>query len=109
MQLFLFAVLIKLLQVGPQVTRLLFILDARKDHLGVGNLGAWIVDVFFEGCLAPGDPRILVGIAVAVALDATCRAAVEAVQDRADLVLAASPTSWHTWHFLNEVWPASTS
>ena len=47
-QLFLFAVLIKLLEIGPQVACLHFVLDAREDHLGVGNLGAWIVDVFFE-------------------------------------------------------------
>src|ERR1700736_1175111 len=81
------AVGLELAHVGPQVARFLLVLDAREEHLGAGNPGARVLDVFLEGRLAPGDARILVGVAVVVAFGGAGLAAVDAVELRTDLVL----------------------
>src|SRR5436190_11592293 len=60
---------VELLEIGPQIGALLLVLDAGEHHLGAGNLGARIGDVFLEGVLAPGDAGVPVGLAVIVALD----------------------------------------
>src|SRR5262249_33223076 len=67
----------ELLEVGPQIADLLLVLDAGEDHLGAGDLGARIADVFLERVLAPGDAGVLVGLGVIVALDAARMAAIE--------------------------------
>src|ERR1700741_4777044 len=69
------AVLVELREIGPQVVRLVLVLDAGEDHLGAGNLSLGILDVFEEGFLAPGDAGILVGVGIGVALDAAGMAA----------------------------------
>ena len=53
----------------PQVAGLLLALDADEHHLGAGDLGLRILDVFLERRLAPGDPGILVGGTIVVAFD----------------------------------------
>ena len=80
------AVLIKLVEIGPQVPGFLLVLDAGEDHLGVGNLGARILDVFFKRRLIPRDIRTLVGVAVAIALDAARLATIETIEYRPNLV-----------------------
>ena len=40
---------IELLEVCPQVFRLLFVLDTGEYHFGAQNLRSWIFDVFFKG------------------------------------------------------------
>src|SRR3954463_9370098 len=65
--LLLFAGGIELLEVGPQVGALILAADAGKHHLGAGNLCARICDVLLEHRLIPGNARILVRLAVAVA------------------------------------------
>src|SRR5215203_2434328 len=84
---FLVAVGLELRQVGPQVGGLLLVLDAGEDHLGAGHLGARVLDVFLERVLAPSDPRVLVGITVAVALDRARLMSVYSIEHWADLVL----------------------
>src|SRR6185437_9990826 len=76
----------ELFEVGPQVAGLFFVLDAGENHLGVGNLGAWILDVFLEGCFVPSDAGILVGVRVAVLGDRAGMTTVEPVEHGADLV-----------------------
>src|SRR5262249_3334952 len=87
--LLLVAVRLELADIGPQVAGLLLVLDAGEEHLGAGDLGARILDVVLEGRLAPGDARILVGVAVIVARGRSRLAAVEAVELGADPVLGA--------------------
>ena len=85
--LLLLALGVELLEVGPQIGALVFVLDAGEHHLGAGNLGARILDVFVEHGLVPGDAGILVRVGVIVALDGAGLAALEAVEHGADLVL----------------------
>src|SRR5262249_56721778 len=80
---------LELAEIGPQVAGLLFVLDAGEEHLGAGDLGARVLDVVLEGRLAPGDARILVGVAVIVARGRSRLAAVDAVQLLADPLLRA--------------------
>src|SRR5215211_5849556 len=88
---FLAAVGLELRQVGPQVGGLLLLLDAGKDHLGAGHLGAWILDVFLERGFVPGDAGVLVGIAVAVALYRARLVPVQSIEDRTYLVFRVGP------------------
>src|SRR5262245_36250748 len=83
------AVRLELADIGPQVFDLLRVLDAGEEHLGALDLGARVLDVFLEGCLAPGDARALVGVAVIVARGRSGLAAIEAVELGADAVLGA--------------------
>jgi hypothetical protein len=71
---------IELLEVGSQVLDFLFVLDTGKDHLGAGNLGRGVLDVFGEGLFVPDDAGILVGVRIAGASHAARVAAVEAVK-----------------------------
>src|SRR5882672_11245116 len=87
--LLLLAVRAELLEIGPQIAGLLLVLDAGEDHLGIGDLGARILDVIFESRLAPDDAGILVGLGIAVAGDVAGMAAIEAVELGADQVLGA--------------------
>src|SRR4051812_5170071 len=83
------AVLVELRDVGPEIVDLVFALDAGERHLGAGNLGLRVLDVFLELGLVPGDAGILVGVRIGVALRGAGLAAVEPVQLRPDLVLGA--------------------
>src|ERR1700750_3391951 len=76
-RLLLIAVRLVLGEISPQVVALLLVLDARENHLGAGDLGARVGDVFLEHRRIPGDARVLVGVAVAVALRRTGLAALE--------------------------------
>jgi hypothetical protein len=80
------AVRTELFEVGPQVAGFLFVLDAGKNHLGIGNFGAWILDIVLEGRFIPGQARILVGVGVAVFGNRTGMTAFKPVEYRADLV-----------------------
>src|SRR5215216_772467 len=77
----------ELLEVGPQIGDFLVVLDPGENHFGAGYLGSRILDVILERILAPGDPRILVGLGISIALDGAGLAALEPVEHRADLVL----------------------
>src|SRR5689334_11539774 len=83
------AVGLELADIGPQVVDLLVVLDAGEEHLGALNHPARILDIFLELGLAPGDARILVGVAVIVAGGRPRLAAVEAVELRTNAVLGA--------------------
>src|SRR5690348_18396082 len=83
------AVRLELADIGPQVVRLLLVLDAGEEHLGARDLAARVLDVFLERRLAPGDARVLVGVAVIVAGRGPRLAAVEAGELRSDAVLGA--------------------
>src|SRR5215467_11368786 len=84
--LFLAAINSELLEITPQVCDFLVAPDTRKNHLGTRNLGARIPDIFLECFFVPGDAGVLVCIAVVKALNSASRAAVEAVEDRPNLV-----------------------
>src|SRR5215813_14363313 len=81
------AIRLELAHKGPEIVDFLLVLDAREDHLGARHLGARILDVLLERRLAPGNARILVGVAVVEALRGAGLAAVEPVELGADLVL----------------------
>jgi hypothetical protein len=51
------AVDVELLEVGPQVVDLLFVLDPGEGFFGAWDFGPGILDVFLEGCLIPDDAR----------------------------------------------------
>src|SRR3954462_2870922 len=87
--LFRLAVLVELRDVGPEIVRLILVLDAGEHHLGTGDLALWVLDVVEELVLAPGDAGILVGIRIVVAFDRAGLTAVEEVRHRADLVVGA--------------------
>ena len=107
---FLLPVAVELLEISPQIGALVFALDAGEHHLGAGNLGARIGDVFLETCFVPGDAGILVGFGVVVALDGAGLAAVEAVERPGrPCSWRPRPTRWQGRHFLNEFSPAATS
>src|SRR5215510_12644722 len=93
----------ELLEVGPQIADLLLVLDAGEDHLGAGDLGARVADVFLERVLAPGDAGVLVGLGVIVAINAARMAALEAVEHRADLVLGVRADGMARQAFLERV------
>src|SRR5262249_10272897 len=76
----------ELLEIGPEVAGFFFVLDAGENHLGIGNLGARILDVFLEGCLIPSDTGILVGVGVVELGDRAGMTAVKPVEHGADLV-----------------------
>ena len=42
---------VELFDVGPQVFDFLFVLDAGEDHLGTGDFGPWVLDVFAQRSL----------------------------------------------------------
>jgi len=42
------AVLVELRKIGPEVVDFLFVLDTGERHLGAGDLGLRILDVFLE-------------------------------------------------------------
>src|SRR5688572_10359283 len=63
---------VKLLEVGDEVGDALLVLEAGIDHLGAGDLGPWVLDVFAENGLVPGDAGILVGGRIVVAFDHSC-------------------------------------
>ena len=60
-----------------------------KDHLGAGDLGVRILDVFLEVLLVPDDARILVRVGIVEPAYGAGLAAVEAVEHGADFVLRA--------------------
>src|SRR5450432_774470 len=76
------AVLVVLRDERPEIVDFLVFLDAGEGHLGAGNLGLGIPDVFLELGLVPGDAGILVGIRVAVIRRGAGLAAVEPVELR---------------------------
>src|SRR5579864_5321093 len=62
--LFLFSVRTELFEIGPEVAGLGFVLDAGENHLGAGNPGARILDVFLEGRFVPNDAGLLVRLGI---------------------------------------------
>jgi hypothetical protein len=82
-------VLVELRHIGPEIVDLGLVLDAGECHLGAGDLGLRVLDVFLENGLVPGDAGILVGVGVIVVRRGAGFAAVEAVELGADLVLGA--------------------
>src|SRR5207247_1961599 len=83
------AVLVEGGEVGPEIVGFGFVLDAGKGHLGAGNLGLRVLDVFEELILAPGDAGILVRVGITVVGRRSRLAAVNPVELGADLVLGA--------------------
>src|ERR1700684_4227553 len=81
------AIGVELADIGPQIVDLLLVLDAGKDHLGAGHLGAGVLDVVLEFRLVPDDAGILVGVGIGEIGDAAGMPAVDAVKLGADLVL----------------------
>src|SRR5581483_4603214 len=87
--LLLLAVLVELRDVGPEVATFLLVLDAGEHHLGAGNFGLRVRDVFEELILVPGDAGALVGVGIVEPFDCAGLAAVEPVEHRPDFVLGA--------------------
>src|SRR5229473_587640 len=85
----LLAVRTELLQVGDEIVDIGVVGEPGKHHLGARYLRPRIFQVFLQGRLVPGEARILVGRRVIVALDRSCLAAEDAVEDGADAVLGA--------------------
>src|ERR1700722_8161457 len=83
------AVLVVLRNERPEVVDFLVVLDAGESHLGAGDLGLGIPDVFLELGLVPGYAGILVGVRVGITFGGAGLAAVEPVELGADLVLGA--------------------
>src|SRR5262245_16962463 len=83
------SILLELRNVGPEVVSLFLVLDAGKYHLGAGNLGVGLLDVFEERLLAPRDAGVLVGIRIGIALGGSGLATVQPVEFWTDLVLGA--------------------
>src|SRR5471030_1856618 len=79
----------ELFEIGPKISGFLLILDAGEDHFGAGDLGAWILDVFQERCVIPGDAGILVGVGIVEIGRRAGTAAIDTVELGADLVLGA--------------------
>src|SRR6202043_906629 len=88
-RLFGLSVLVVLRDERPEIVDLLVVLDAGEGHLGAGNFGFGIPDVFLEFGLVPGDAGILVGVRVTVVRHGAGLAAVQPVELGADLVLGA--------------------
>src|SRR5262249_6030408 len=78
---------VELLEIGPQVTGFLLVLEAGKHHFGTGNPRLRILDVVLEGRLVPHDARGFVCVSVIEAFDTASLAAVEAIEFGTDLVL----------------------
>src|SRR6185312_14761974 len=78
--LLLVAVRAELLEVGPEIFSLFFVLEAGVDHLGARNLGARVLDIVLEARLVPADAGILIGGRIAVGFGRAGMASVEAVQ-----------------------------
>src|SRR3954464_5556104 len=57
---------VELAEIGPKIVALVLAADAGEHHLGAGNLGARIGDVFLEYGFVPGDAGILVRLGVVV-------------------------------------------
>src|SRR5262245_7358254 len=93
----------ELLEVSPKVADLLLVLDAGKYHLGAGDLGARVADVFLEHLLAPGEAGILVGLRIVVALGSARLAAIEPVELGADLVFGIGANAMARQAFLERV------
>src|ERR1700730_8656085 len=83
------SVLVVLRKERPEIVDFLLVLEAGEDHLGGGNLGLRILDVFLELALIPGDAGILVGVGVGITLGRARFAAIQSVEFRADLVPGA--------------------
>src|SRR5450756_482824 len=81
------AVLVVLRDERPDIIDFLVFLDAGEGHLGAGNLGLGIPDVFLELGLVPGDAGILVGVRIGITLSRAGLAAVDPVQFGTHLVL----------------------
>src|SRR5215472_1510011 len=64
--LLLLAVLVELRDVGPEVVCFRLVLDAGEGHLGAGDLGLRVLDIFEELLLVPGNAGALVGIRIGV-------------------------------------------
>src|SRR5216684_4517573 len=76
----------KLLEIAPQIIKFFVILDAGKNHLGAGNLGARISDVFLEYFLVPGDAGVFVCVAVTEAFYRARLATIKPVKHWSNLV-----------------------
>ena len=83
---FLLAVGSKLLEVSPQIPKLLRVSD-RQDHLRSGYLLLWVLQVFLENRVVPDNAGALIAIAVSVALDRARFPAIEAIELGTKLVL----------------------
>src|SRR5262245_20370042 len=76
----------ELLEISPKVAGLFFVLDARKNHFGVRDLGPGVLDVILECRLIPGEPGILVRVRIAVLRNRTGMTALKAVEYGTHLV-----------------------
>src|SRR5258707_15739627 len=73
------AVGVELLEIGPQVVAFVLALDAGEHHLGAGDLGLRIGDVFLEGLFVPNDAGVLVGVGIIVAFNRAGLAPIETI------------------------------
>src|SRR5581483_9809030 len=81
------AVSFELFDIGPQIVDFGLILDAGENHECTWDHRLWILDVLFERLLVPGDSRVRVRRAVVESGCSTRFAAIEPIEQRADLVL----------------------
>jgi hypothetical protein len=78
---------IELLEVCPQVLGRLFVLDPSEYHFCAGDLRSRIPDIILKSLLIPHDPRILIGIGIAVVRHTTGVPAVKGVEFGPDTIL----------------------
>jgi hypothetical protein len=75
----LFTVGPKLLELGDDIVDVRILRRAWENHLGAGNLGARVFQIFLQCRHVSSDARILVDIAVGVVRVSACLAAHDAV------------------------------
>src|ERR1700743_2096598 len=82
-----FAVGPKLLEIGNDIVNVLILRQTRENHLGAGNLGARVFQIFLQGRVVPGEAGVLVGIAIGVVWWGAGLAANDAVEHRSNGIL----------------------
>src|SRR5438132_633075 len=107
--LFLLSIGSELLEVGPKVGDFLVVFDPREKHFGIGNLGARILDVVPECFLAPADAGSFEPFVILKSASVPALRPSRPLSGGPSLFFAFSPTSWHGWHFRNDVSPAEVS
>nr|CAJ01647.1 hypothetical protein orf111 [Methylocapsa acidiphila] len=76
-------------EIGDEIVPIRFLRQAGEDHLGAGDHGLGIGEIFVQLRLVPGDAGILVGVGIAIALDRAGLAPDQAIQLRTDEILGA--------------------